>query len=71
VGKAIANDEIVGGGGRQGFLMSPSEAKQEIAQKKQDPNFMKAYQERDHVGHKEAVADMQKLFASAYPAEEA
>lgn len=67
VGKAIANDEIIGGGGRQGFLMSPSEAKQAIAEKKKDPNFMKSYQERDATGHKDAVLEMQKLFATAYP----
>lgn len=67
VGKAIANDEIIGGGGRQGFLMSPSEAKQAIADRKKDPNFMKSYQERDAMGHKEAVSEMQKLFATAYP----
>lgn len=70
IGKAIMNDEIVGGGGRQGFMMSPAEAKSQIANMKRDPNFMASYQDNSHVTHKESVAEMAKLYELAYPSDE-
>ena len=70
IGKAISNDEIVGGGGRQGFMMSPAEAKQQITNLKRDPNFMASYTDSDHVAHKETVEEMARLFALAPPSDE-
>ena len=70
IGKAIMNDEIIGGGGRQGFMMSPAEAKSQIANMKRDPNFMASYQDQGHVAHKESVAEMAKLYELAYPSDE-
>ena len=67
IGKAVANDEVIGGGGRQGFMVSPSEAKVQISQLKRDPNFMKSYQDSGNVGHVEAVAEMNRLFNLAHP----
>lgn len=67
IGKAVANDEIIGGGGRQGFIMSPSEAKSQIASLKRDPNFMKAYTDTSSAGHIDAVQEMGKLFETAHP----
>ena len=67
IGKAVANDEIIGGGGRQGFLMSPAEAKTQISQLKRDPNFMKSYQDSGNIGHVESVAEMNRLFNLAHP----
>lgn len=70
IGKAIANDEIIGGGGRQGFMMSPAEAKQQITNLKRDPNFMASYTDNGHTAHKESVAEMARLFELAHPADE-
>ena len=70
IGKAISNDEIIGGGGRQGFMMSPGEAKSQISNLKRDPNFMGSYQDNNHVAHKESVAEMARLYELAYPSDE-
>ena len=70
IGQAIANDEIIGGGGRQGFMMSPSEAKSQIAQLKRDPNFMASYSDNSHASHQESVKEMARLFELAYPSDE-
>ena len=67
IGKAISNDEIIGGGGRQGFILSPSEAKQQISSLKRDPNFMKSYTDTGDAGHLGAVEEMGKLFDLAHP----
>jgi len=67
IGKAIMNDEIIGGGGRQGFMMSPGEAKSQIGGLKRDPNFMQAYQDTGNAGHAEAVKEMGRLFELAHP----
>lgn len=67
IGRAMASDEVVGGGGRQNFRMSPAEAKMAIESKKQDPNFMKAYTDKDTAGHAGAVKEMSDLFTLAYP----
>ena len=67
IAKVVSNDEVLGGGGRQSFMSSPAEAKQTITDKRRDPNFMAAYQDSNHVGHKEAVEEMGRLYESAYP----
>ena len=67
VGKAVSNDEIIGGGGRQGFMMSPAEAQQQIASIKRDPNFMKSYTDTSDSGHQGAVTEMGRLYNLAYP----
>lgn len=67
IGKAMSSDEVIGGGGRQGFKMSPAEALHAIDSKQRDPNFMAAYTDKDEPGHSGAVKEMQDLFKSAYP----
>lgn len=67
IGKAVSGDEIIGGGGRQGFIMSPAEAKAQIANLKRDPTFMSSYQQAGTAGHEEAVGEMSKLFNLAHP----
>ena len=67
IGRSVSEDEIVGGGGRQGFLMSPGEAKAAIGEKKRDGQFMEAYMSRANVGHAEAVEEMTRLHGIAYP----
>ena len=70
IAKVISNDEVIGGGGRQSFMSSPSEARATIADRRRDPNFMAAYQDSNHIGHKGAVEEMGRLFENAYPTEE-
>ena len=69
IGKMIASDEIIGGGGRQSFRMSPGDAKIAIDAKRRDQNFMAAYTNRDAPGHQGAVDEMTKLHDIAYPEE--
>jgi hypothetical protein len=70
IGKAIMNDEIIGGGRRQGFMMSPAEAKTEIANLKRDPNFMTSYNDIGSAAHGESVTEMARLYELAYPSDE-
>lgn len=48
-------------------MKSPMEAKQEIASLQQDKNFMAAYTDRRHTGHKDAVERMRGLYELASP----
>ena len=70
IAKVISNDEVIGGGGRQSFMSSPAEAKATISDRRRDPDFMAAYQDSNHVGHRGAVDEMGRLFENAYPDEE-
>ena len=70
IAKVISNDEVIGGGGRQTFMSSPAESKAAITERKRDPNFMAAYHDGNHVGHKEAVEEMGRLIENAYPVDE-
>lgn len=56
-------------GAERSFIMTPDQARQEIARFNRDPEFMKAYQDAEHQGHKEAVEKMDALFQLAYPDE--
>lgn len=67
VGRALAEDEVIGGGGRQSFTSSPAEAKATLEAKKLDPQFIKALQNESDIGHAAAQAEWSKLFAAAYP----
>jgi hypothetical protein len=53
----------------RGFIMTPDQAKQEIARYNRDQTFMSAYQSGDNPGHAEAVKKMDSLFKLAYPDE--
>ena len=53
----------------RGFIMTPDQAKQEIARYNRDQTFMSAYQNGDNPGHAEAVKKMDSLFKLAYPDE--
>jgi len=54
---------------QRGFIMTPDQAKQEIARYNRDQTFMAAYQSGDNPGHGEAVNKMNSLFKLAYPDE--
>ena len=69
IGKMVASDEIIGRGGRESFVLSPTEAQESIIQKKLDVEFMSAYTQNHHPGHMAAVEEMQKLFELANPEE--
>lgn len=56
-----------GSGGGMGAAMTPAQATQQLAAKKLDPEFMKAYQNADHAGHGAAVQEMAALYAQAHP----
>jgi hypothetical protein len=56
-----------GSGGGMGAALTPAAAQAKIAEKQRDPEFMKAYNTRDHAAHAAAVKEMSALFAEAYP----
>jgi len=62
-----ANPEL--GQGENQFLMTPDQARQEIARLQRDGNFMKQYHDKESDGHPEAIEKMQRLFNFAYPDE--
>lgn len=66
IGRLVAEDEVVGGGGRQSFMLSPEEAKAEIERKLSDPDFRDNYFNGHLPGHKHAVQEMQKLYDLAH-----
>jgi hypothetical protein len=45
---------------------TPDSAKQKIAAKQKDADFMKAYQTESHPAHNAAVEEMKQLYALAY-----
>lgn len=55
-----------GGTGITGAL-TPAQAKAEISSKMADPNFYKAYTDRDNPGHAGAVKTITELYAAAHP----
>lgn len=66
IGEHIGEDRF--GAAEAGLSgMTPAEARGKIANLKLDAKFMGAYTDRYHVGHAEAVAQMQELFKYAYP----
>lgn len=62
IGRTIAEDELLGGGGSQPFVMSPAEAKGKLEALQQDEDFQKALNDKQHPGHKAAVQKKQELF---------
>lgn len=69
LGAQLKEDGVIGkGGGSGGGGTSPAEAQQQIAAKKRDQAFMKAYQTKEDPGHAAAVEAMKQLYEAAYPA---
>lgn len=66
IGKTISEDSTLEGGGSS-LIPTADQAKQEIANLKGDEGFMKAYLDKNNVGHKEALIRMTNLFKLAYP----
>jgi len=68
IGEQLAEDTLEGAPKRS--LMSPEEARAEIARLQGDPKFMEAYSNKLHPEHQYAVERMRQLFEMAYPEEE-
>lgn len=67
IGKAQGEHAPADGAGSGGFGMTPAAAKAEIAALKVDAAFNAAYLDGSHVGHKDAVARMERLHKAAFP----
>lgn len=62
IGAQLKEDGVLGKAGAGENNLSPTEAEQQIRAKFDDPKFMKSYTNKRDPGHKDAVADMQRLF---------
>ncbi|HEV2189672.1 MAG TPA: hypothetical protein VGR70_20855 [Stellaceae bacterium] len=72
LGERLAEDGFVGKGGEGGQgALSPTEARQEINARLGDKQFMDAYQNPRHPGHKDAVDKMLELHEFIAPTAEA
>ena len=69
LGELLGEDKLVGGGtgAGGGMILTPDQARQEIAARQRDPEWTKAYFDKGHPGHKESVAEMARLHRFAYP----
>lgn len=68
LGATLSEDGLLGKGGSGGEgVPSPAEAKQQINALRADPDFGKAYFDRGHAGHADALAKMARLHEYAYP----
>jgi hypothetical protein len=66
LGKAMLEDTLPGSN-EQNFGHTPGTAKDAIGALRLNKEFMTAYQDGDHPGHREAVAKMTNLFKDAHP----
>lgn len=66
IGSALGEDSAIGSGGT-GNTMTPADAKSQIGRIMADPNHLYHAQHAGKPGHKEAVAEMQRLFQMAHP----
>lgn len=69
VGRTMAEDEILGGGGAQTFVNTPDSARSEWQALTLDKEFVKALQDNNDPGHKAAVEKQTKLFQQMHPGE--
>jgi hypothetical protein len=70
IGKAMAQDEVTGTGGRTAFRMSPNDATAQIAAAQKDPKFVAALTNRRDPEHESAKAKWAALHSVAYPGTE-
>lgn len=67
IGRTMAEDEILGGGGAQTFTNTPDQAQEEWRTLQLDTDFMAALQDQNHVGHKAAFEKQTQLFQQMHP----
>lgn len=68
VGEGLAEGKS-DAGSQRAFVMTPDQAKAEIARYNRDSTFMQAYASGEHASHNEAVTKMNSLYRLAYPDE--
>lgn len=69
-GAQLKEDGLIGkGGGGGAGEYSPAEAQQQINAKRNDADFQKVYRDKKNPAHADAVAEMQRLYEQAYPAD--
>lgn len=61
IGMQLAEQRIIGGSTGIQFGMTPQQAVAKAEEKRRDAEFMKAYNDKSHPGHKGAVAEMLRL----------
>jgi hypothetical protein len=67
VGRAIAEDEILGAGGARVMVNTPEQAGSEWQALQLDKDFMKALLDQNDPGHKAAVAKQTELHQQMHP----
>lgn len=67
IGNLLEEDGLIGRAEGTDGAKSPVEAQQAIAAKRADKEFQKAYRDKRHPGHADAVKEMQALYQQAYP----
>lgn len=68
LGSQLSEDGLIGrASGSNGNIIGPNEARQAITGKYADKEFMAAYGNKEAAKHKDAVAEMARLHAVAYP----
>ena len=65
IAKLSGDDKIVSGG-RSEFALTPDQAAHELDAKRTDKEFMERYTNAAAPGHKEAVAEMQRLYQAKF-----
>ena len=67
VGEALGEDGPPAGEGRNGFGLSPEEARSSYDQRKRDPEFLAALQDASHPGHAAASAERSRYLSAIWP----
>jgi hypothetical protein len=65
--KDLSEASAVHGTDPKAFGITPNDAQRMIRDKKKDPTFMDAYLQQTHPGHRDAVQEMEELYAVAFP----
>jgi hypothetical protein len=67
IGKHFVNDSAKGPGDSNLNFGGPAKAQAEIQQLSGDADFLKALNDRNHIGHRTALSRWQNLHSAAYP----
>lgn len=67
IGKSFGEDQFRSGDQASEFAITPAAAQSQIGELQGDKQFMEAYFDNTHPGHKSAVEKMTKLNKAAYP----
>lgn len=70
IGKEMLEDSLTQTQASHSFGVTPQEALQKITNLKRDQNFMTSYRSSTAIGHREAVQEIQDLYAIVHPQKE-